>query len=68
MCCDAVQAGRSITVFQRNLLLPWLAYSSMLKMETANSSETMVTFYQTTRAHISHLQEMVTMATNLILS
>jgi hypothetical protein len=45
--CDAVEFGRSIQMFQKNLLCP----VSALKMEVEDSSETLVPIYQTMWHH-----------------
>jgi hypothetical protein len=51
--CSAVKSGRSISTFQRSLLPLSSGRSGLiaLMMETANTSETLVYFYQTTRRY-----------------
>jgi hypothetical protein len=58
----------TLPAFQGNLMLPSSRHSSTLKMEVVGcSEETLVTFYQTTKCHITEGSEKKGKDLNIVL-
>jgi len=51
---DVMSHSLAVAMFCRANLRPHLSYSSILKVEAADSSKTLVLIYQTTESHSPH--------------